>query len=582
MALMGMTNNILDDVHKAPVRVCSSNDDPSSAELGFCRPPDLQLGYTEIRILSQNWESSFFSTWIVQVLLSEILGVPTSVETGSPGKSVDFYDIGNAMDYGISNDYKALEMATEYEDCRLVMEKNINSKNDEYQSCGHIILETWEPTLAKVERDLINRKIIDPPQFLGVYGQNSWFIPRFTAESDPTTAAYFGLIGEKNRRKLAETFLRPTTWKDYCDQVSQDNCTTDNGVARRPPVYDDEGLRMFVEVDYTGHFRATDQNNCTKNPDTCTGHIADYPCDWPSSMKPLLYHLNIALEPGGIEDGGGYSYSEHVDIWNAANHTRSNLIGIWWTPDTLRESFIGTDSEFQRVPLPPLTPECFHERVDITEHCKLNASTMGVPEGACDESPQALKKVIALGLYATTHSLEVQEPLWSPAHELLKLFYINNIQISEIFFNWLKMNVDKYGYDPREATCQWIVENLDTLKDFIPETYPRVIKESNSRDNLFYVSTAISLLALLLVIFVCSMTFRNQNRQSVKAAQIEFLWLLLVGLFLLAAGSIINSLPPTDFTCMVVIWLVNLGYTLELVPLIVKVAALNHLLGAAK
>ena len=108
LALKGITNNIFDDVHKAPVRVCSSNDDPSSAELGFCRPPDLQLGYTEIRILSQNWESSFFSTWIVQVLLSEILGVPTSVETGSPGKSVDFYDIGNAMDYGISNDYKAL------------------------------------------------------------------------------------------------------------------------------------------------------------------------------------------------------------------------------------------------------------------------------------------------------------------------------------------------------------------------------------------------------------------------------------------------------------------------------------------
>ena len=62
LALKGITNNIFDDVHKAPVSVCSSNDDPSSAELGFCRPPDLQLGYTKIRILSQNWESSFFST----------------------------------------------------------------------------------------------------------------------------------------------------------------------------------------------------------------------------------------------------------------------------------------------------------------------------------------------------------------------------------------------------------------------------------------------------------------------------------------------------------------------------------------
>ena len=209
------------------------------------------------------------------------------------------------MDYGISNDYKALEMATEYEDCRLVMEKNINSKNYEYQSCGHIILETWESTLTKVERDLITREIIDPPQILGVYGQYSWFIPRFTTDSDPTTVSYFGLMGEKKRRKLAETFLRQTTWKDYCDQVSQDNCTTENGVTTRPPVDNDEGLRMFVFGDYTGHFQATDQNNCTKNPDTCTGHIADYPCHWPIRTKPLLYHLNIALEPGGIEDGGG-------------------------------------------------------------------------------------------------------------------------------------------------------------------------------------------------------------------------------------------------------------------------------------
>ena len=132
---------------------------------------------------------------------------------------------------------------------------------------------------------------------------------------------------------------------------------------------------------------------------------------------------------------GGYSYSKLVDMWNAANHTWSNLIGRWWTPEGLREVFMWTDSEFQRLLLPPPTPECFHKRVDISEHCKLNASTMGVPEGACDESPQALNKVTYLGLYATNHSLEVQDPLWKPAHEALKLFSINNIQISEIFDN---------------------------------------------------------------------------------------------------------------------------------------------------
>ena len=65
-----------------------------------------------------------------------------------------------------------------------------------------------------------------------------------------------------------------------------------------------------------------------------------------------------------------------------------------------------------------------------------------------------------------------------------------------------------------------------------------------------------------------------------KDAQIEFLWLLLVGLFPLTSGSIINYMPPTDFTCVVVICLVNLGYTIELVSLIVKVATLNRLLRA--
>ena len=73
--------------------------------------------------------------------------------------------------------------------------------------------------------------------------------------------------------------------------------------------------------------------------------------------------------------------------------------------------------------------------------------------------------------------------------------------------------MDKYGYDPREATCHWIVKNLNKLEYFIPETNTGVIKESNIPGNpaLSYVSIVIGLLAMILVIFVDGMTFRNQN-----------------------------------------------------------------------
>ena len=51
-------------------RVCGS-EDPKEAELeGHCRPSPFP--YTEVRISSQNWESGFFGTWILQILLGEV------------------------------------------------------------------------------------------------------------------------------------------------------------------------------------------------------------------------------------------------------------------------------------------------------------------------------------------------------------------------------------------------------------------------------------------------------------------------------------------------------------------------------
>ena len=97
-------------------------------------------------------------------------------------------------------------------------------------------------------------------------------VTKFTAEADPTILNLHGLQGEANRRKLAETFKRPTTWKDYCELVSTNNCTDPDDVAQRPPQDESEFDRMHVKDLYTGYFRATESNDCDNHPTTCSAH----------------------------------------------------------------------------------------------------------------------------------------------------------------------------------------------------------------------------------------------------------------------------------------------------------------------
>jgi hypothetical protein len=112
---------------------------------------------------------------------------------------------------------------------------------------------------------------------LGVLGQESWFVTKFTADEEPSLVSYHGLKGESNRQKLAELFPRPATWRVYCDEVSETNCAEPDVTASRYPLPDEED-KMFVDGFYTGHFRYTEKNDCTLWPNNCTGHVANYPC----------------------------------------------------------------------------------------------------------------------------------------------------------------------------------------------------------------------------------------------------------------------------------------------------------------
>ncbi|CAB9517822.1 Gamma-aminobutyric acid (GABA) B receptor [Seminavis robusta] len=551
-------------------RVCNSDDITSTGGGGsqHCRVPDME--YLEIRTYVANWESSVIVGWLVQIVLSEMLGVPATIEAGSYGEIKSFYDPLSRLDFITHNNATALEIANTMpqKDCRLA-----DKTKDNYQPCAHFLAEAWDTDSPWV-RDLIDERKIDA-QVLGVLGLESWFVTKFTSQQDPTIVSYHGLIGEPNRHKLAAMFKRPTTWAHYCQQISTNNCTIPDQVAQRPPHNELEEQFYFAPDNYTGHFRFTDQNNCTLHPDSCTGHIANYPCGWSGHMEQVLYHLNIAMESNGPEPHkGGYSYSQLVQLWRAANATKSNLMMMWWTPEPLYQEFFFTDSAMQRVMLPPATQQCLDAHPTFEQECDPDpAVRVGSPDGACDHNPINLHKLLGSSLHDI--SMAADEANRNPAQEMLRDFQLTELQLGEIFELWQTEST------PQDAVCKWAANNLDVLNATVPPSYPRVLQVENEYSFMFALVVAMGSLATILVVLTTAMVYRFRHRASIRHAQPGFLWLLLWGCLLVAIGAILRGVPATHGTCIASTWFVNIGYNFELVPLIVKVGAINRMMVAA-
>jgi len=74
----------------------------------------------------------------------------------------------------------------------------------------------------------------------------------------------------------------------------------------------------------------------------------------------------------------------------------------------------------------------------------------------------------------------------------------------------------------------------------------------------------------------------NYRKKKVMVyAQPVFLFLLLLGLLFVCIGAILYAATPSHGTCIAREWFVLLGSSLELVPLIVKVAAINVIFQSA-
>jgi len=92
---------------------------------------------------------------------------------------------------------------------------------------------------------------------------------------------------------------------------------------------------------------------------------------------------------------------------------------------------------------------------------------------------------------------------------------------------------------------------------------------------------ALGALSLFLTIVATIMTYLYRHSFLIIYAQVEFLFILLFGLLLVSSGSLLLTTDPTDASCNVSNVFIVLGYTIQLVPLIVKVSAIHKLITAA-
>ena len=245
----------------------------------------------------------------------------------------------------------------------------------------------------------------------------------------------------------------------------------------------------------------------------------------------------------------------------------------WFTPDVLLSDLIGTGAQFERVLLPPSTEECANSRVSPENRCSENPDDwIGDPLGSCDSEAHSLQKLIVSNLYERTYSVE--EASRSPGYDAVKSFTVSDLQIEQMFRAWYKRNIDRWNYDPRDAVCNWVAENIDILRSFVPRGYPRSINSRAYNESYLYAAIAFAALVALLVISACATTYRYRLKTVMVYAQVNFMYLLLLGLFLVCIGSILYAIEPSTGICNARQWFVVVGYSFELVPLIVKVSSM--------
>jgi len=564
---------------ESPTATNSTSDDNSRVD--YCR--DSKFDYPEIRIHNGDWASSYILAWIYQIILVEILGVPASVGlTSEAAKSQGFYAANNTFEYStLTYPWDALKLANQM----MNNEQNCEHTQD---PCVHILPEVWSGQADKLHTlymdDMDMPPVIDRPTSNGIVYKPSLMIPKKTAQELPSLGISFGLQGDQNQKILAETFKKPTNWVDYCETVSLNNCSVPDGTAARYPAEEEKSL-YFLEGSYTGYFLATDKNNCVASTslEDCHGYLVGPPCDWSAFLDSQIYWNNIGLKNDGpLGNSTSYSYSSMQEIWKAANATGSHVMMWWWLASTEAQAFGNSSYSPQMVQLPQPSMECIANRPTVAQRCSADPmERRGSPLGACDHEYSQLQRAIASQL--NINNTEATGVDRSPATDYITALKISEFDIIDILQRIrAKGDGDGHMIHAREAVCDFMVHHIAHFEAIIPPFYPKRLAPVFEIGTGHFVAQALALLVGICALVCIFLTYKYRETKTMIFAQPTFMYLILIGFCFVCLAAYLLAVLPEDNICLSIKWMEVLGFTIQLVPIMIKTAALNRLISSSK
>ncbi|CAJ1928735.1 unnamed protein product [Cylindrotheca closterium] len=553
----------------------SSSGDDGNDEIDYCQAPDFP--YPEIRIHNADWASSQILAWIYQIVLVEILDVPATVGlTSETAKLNGFYSTNNTLEYSQeAYPWGALQKANE----KMFSGNNCENTND---PCVHIFPEVWNGQIDQWQNSE-NTGVIDQTSSNGIVFKPSLMIPKKTAGEFPSLSLFYGLQGDQNRRVLAEMFKKPTSWVDYCETVSLNNCSAPDSTAARYPAQD-EKLLYFLEGSYTGYFLATDKNNCvaSDNLDDCHGYLVGPTCNFSAYIDSQIYWNDIGLKlDGPVGSRSSYLYKSMLEIWKAANATGSHVMMWWWTTSIEAQAFGNSSYSPQMIQLPQPSLQCLANRPTLAERCSDNpVERRGNPLGACDQEYTPLQRVMASSV--NQMNALVPEVDRSPAVGMLTALQVSEFDIVDIIQKMLADGEDQIENNAREAVCDWVAGHIDELEEIIPPNFPKRLTRVFEFGDLHYVAQAMAGLVGLSTLACIFLTYKYRETKTMIFAQPTFIQLILIGFCLVCVAAFMLAVVPRDQICLSIKWLEVLGLTIQLVPIMIKTAALNQLISSSK
>ena len=135
---------------------------------------------------------------------------------------------------------------------------------------------------------------------------------------------------------------------------------------------------------------------------------------------------------------------------------------------------------------------------------------------------------------------------------------------------------------PRKVVCDWVVAHKSSWSKWIPEGYPKQVKNI---DGAGAVGTACIALGVLgaIISAVCLVAIqKNKMKQSIRYSQPNVLSVSVVGTLLVFITTIVFGVAPDDTICAARPIFLHLGYSLMFMPMLMRTYKVASILNNKK